>query len=208
MAMITEIEDFFTLGCGRCDRWQTQRCSAHIWRGGLLELRRICRDMGLSEHVKWAHPCYMHAGRNICLIGALQADFRLNFMNPGLMTDPEGIMERQGPNTRVPDSIRFTDVAQVTEREAALRAYLAEAMGYAEQGILQEKVAAEIELPQELVEALDSDTDLAEAFHALTPGRQRSYVIVLGQAKATATRVARIEKLRCKILAGKGANEY
>ena len=180
--MITDVEDFFTIGCGRCDRWQTPQCSAAIWREGLLALRAICRDMGLTEQVKWAHPCYMHAGRNICLIGALQGDFRLNFMNPGLMKDPDGIMERQGPNTKNPDSIRFTSAAQVAEREGSIRAYIAEAM--------------------------DGDPELAEAFHALTPGRQRSYVIVLGQAKASATRVARIEKLRPKILAGKGAQEY
>lgn len=206
--MITDVEDFFTIGCGRCDRWQTPQCSAAIWREGLLALRAVCRDMGLTEQVKWAHPCYMHAGRNICLIGALQGDFRLNFMNPGLMKDPDGIMERQGPNTKNPDSIRFTSAAQVAEREGSIRAYIAEAMGYAEKGIVQEKVAAEFDLPDELIEAMDGDPELAEAFHALTPGRQRSYVIVLGQAKATATRVARIEKLRPKILAGKGAQEY
>ena len=206
--MITDIEDFFTIGCGRCDRWKTPQCSSQIWKPGLLALRRICLDMGLSEHVKWGHPCYMHAGRNICLIGALQGDFRLNFFNAALMKDPEGIMSKQGPNTQNPDSILFTDVAQVAEREAVLRAYIAEAKGYAEAGIVAEKVAAEIELPGELIEAMDGDPELAEAFHALTPGRQRSYVIALSGAKASATKVARIEKLRPKILAGKGANEY
>jgi uncharacterized protein YdeI (YjbR/CyaY-like superfamily) len=206
--MITDIEDFFRIGCGRCDRWQTPQCSARIWNAGLLALRRICLDMGLSEHVKWAHPCYMHAGRNICLIGALQGDFRLNFFNAALMKDPEAIMVRQGPNTQNPDSIFFTDIGQVAEREAILRAYIAEAKGYAEAGIKAEREVVETELPEELIEAMDGDPELAEAFHALTPGRQRSYVIVLGQAKASATRVARIEKLRPKILAGKGAQDY
>jgi uncharacterized protein YdeI (YjbR/CyaY-like superfamily) len=208
MVMITEIEDFFTLGCGRCDRFGTPECSARIWSPGLDALRRICLDMGLSEHVKWGHPCYMHAGRNIVLIGALRGDFRLSFFKAALLKDPDGVMEKQGPNTQNPDSIQFTDVGQVAEREAILRAYIAEAMGYAEAGILPVKVPQEIELPDELVEAMDADPELAEAFHALTPGRQRSYVIVLGQAKASATKVARIEKLRPKILAGKGANEY
>ena len=207
-AMITEIEDFFTLGCGRCDRFATPECSTRRWIVGLNGLRGICRDMGLSEHVKWGHPCYMHAGRNIVLIGALRGDFRLGFFNSALMKDPDGVMEKQGPNTQNPDSIQFTDVGQVAEREAILRAYIAEAMGYAEAGILPVKVPQEIELPDELVEAMDADPELAEAFHALTPGRQRSYVIVLGQAKASATKVARIEKLRPKILAGKGASEY
>lgn len=208
MGMITEIEDFFTLGCGRCDRFATADCSARLWSRGLNDLRRICRDMGLVETVKWAHPCYMHAGRNIVLIGALRGDFRLNFFNAALMKDPDGILSKQGPNTQHPDSILFTDLRQVAEREAVLRAYIAEAMGYAEAGIKAGRGTAEVALPEELVEALDADPELAEAFHALTPGRQRSYVIALASAKAVATRVARIEKLRGKILAGKGANEY
>lgn len=206
--MITEIEDFFTLGCGRCDRFGTPECSSRRWSAGLDALRRICLDMGLVETVKWGHPCYMHAGRNIVLIGALRGDFRLSFFKSALMKDPEGLLTRQGPNTQNPDTIPFSDVARVAELEPVLRAYITEAKGYAEAGIVPVKVAQEVELPDELVEAMDADPELAEAFHALTPGRQRSYVIVLGQAKASATRMARIEKLRPKILAGKGANEY
>ncbi len=206
--MITDIEDFFTRGCGRCDRFDTPQCSTKRWNVGLHELRRICRDMGLSEHVKWGHPCYMHAGRNIVLVGALQEDFRLNFFNAALMKDPEGVMERQGPNTQHPDSIRFTDNAAPAAMEATLRAYLKEAMEYAETGIVPPKVEQELDLPEELIEAMDADPELAEAFHALTPGRKRSYAIVLNGAKKPETRIARITKLRPKILAGKGANEY
>ena len=208
MAMITQIDDFFAKGCGRCDRFATDHCSARIWGAGVLALRRICVDMGLGEAVKWGHPCYTHASRNIVLIGALRGDFRLNFFNAALMTDPDGLMERQGPNTRHPDSIRFTDVGQVDARQASLHAYLAEAMSYAGAGITAEKTAIEIELPAELVEAMDVDPEFAEGFHRLTPGRQRSYVIALSSAKASATRVARIEKFRDKVIAGKGANEY
>lgn len=206
--MITEIGDFFSLGCGRCDRFGTPECSARRWSPGLDALRRICLEMGLEERVKWGHPCYMHAGRNILLIGALRGDFRLNFFNASLMKDPEGLLEKQGPNTRHADSIRFTAAGQVAGREAVLRAYIAEAMGYAEAGIKAEKTAAEVDLPEALVEALDADPELAEAFHDLTPGRQRSYGIVLSGAKTSATREARIAKLRPRILAGKGANEY
>lgn len=207
MAMITDIEDFFTLGCGRCARFATPECSTRRWTLGLNGLRRICRDMGLEETVKWAHPCYMHAGRNIVLIGALQGDFRLNFFNAALMKDPDGLMERQGPNTQNPDSIRFTDVGQVAAREASLRAYLAEAMGYAEAGIRAPKGGGEVDLPDELVEVLDADPELAEAFHALTPGRQKSWAIHLNGTQVAATRMARIAKGRDRILAGKGQLE-
>lgn len=205
--MITDIEDFFSKGCGRCERFDTPACSANKWHDGLTGLRDICRSAGLVETVKWGHPCYMHAGRNIALIGALQGDFRLNFFNAALMKDPEGLMERQGPNTQHPDSIRFIATEQVEERATAIRAYLQEAMGYAEAGIRPPKVAQTLELPDELVDAMDADPELAEAFHRLTPGRQRSYAILLSSAKTAATRVARIEKARPHILAGKGANE-
>lgn len=205
--MITDIEDFFTKGCGRCERFDTPACSANRWHAGLTSLRALCRSAGLVETVKWGHPCYMHAGRNIALIGALQGDFRLNFFNAALMKDPEGLLERQGPNTPHPDSMRFTASEQVEERSTSIRAYLQEAMGYAEAGLRPPKETRALELPDELVDAMDADPELAEAFHALTPGRQRSYVIHLSSAKTAATRVARIEKARPHILAGKGANE-
>lgn len=208
MAMITEIEDFFTLGCGRCDRFATPDCSALKWSKGLHELRTICLGMGLQEALKWGHPCYMHAGRNIAIIGAFRGDFRLTFMNPSLMQDPEHVLERQGPNTQNADAIRFTDLADVSTKAAVIRAYLAESMEYAVAGIKAQKNLREIELPIEMIEAMDADPELAQAFHALTPGRQNSYAIVLKAAKAAATRMSRIEKLRAKIIAGKGANEY
>lgn len=205
--MITKIEDYFSLGCGRCERFATADCSTRKWAGGLLTLRQICIDMQLVETVKWAHPCYMHHDRNIAIIGALRGDFRLSFFNAALMQDAAGVLERQGPNTRHPDMIRFTDNAQVAAMEGTIRAYLQEAMSYAEAGIKPPKDAGEIELPDELVEALDADPELAEAFHSLTPGRQKSYVINLNSAKKPETRIARIVAFRDRILAGKGALE-
>jgi uncharacterized protein YdeI (YjbR/CyaY-like superfamily) len=150
----------------------------------------------------------MHAGRNVAIIGAMNGDFRLTFFNAALMKDPKGVLEKQGPNTRHPDMICFKDNAKPTALEPTVVAYLKEAMAYADKGLKPPKEKHEIELPDELVEALDADPELAEAFHALTPGRQRSYVINLTSTKTPATRLARIEKFRPKIVAGKGANEY
>jgi uncharacterized protein YdeI (YjbR/CyaY-like superfamily) len=203
--MISNIEDYFTLGCGRCDRFATPECSTRFWAEGLAELRRICRDAGLSEHVKWGHPCYVHAGRNIVIIGAFRDDFRLTFFNAALMRDPHGVLIGQGPNSRHPDCFRFHDNADVTASKPVIVEYLAEAMGYAEQGIRPPKVEYDLELPDELVEALESDPEMSQAFWLLTPGRQRSYVFALNSAKTSATKVARILKYRDKILAGKGA---
>ncbi len=203
--MITDIEEFFTKGCGRCERFATPDCSTRKWNDGLTELRRICLKTGLVETVKWGHPCYMHADRNIVILGALRNDFRISFFNAALMKDRKAVLEKQGPNTQHPDMIRFTDNSQVNEMEPVISSYLKEAMGYAEAGIKPPKEERIIELPDELVDALASDPELADAFNKLTPGRQKSYVINLNSAKTSATRISRIAKFRDKILAGKGA---
>ena len=205
--MITDVEDYFLRGCGRCARFDTPDCSTKIWAAGLGRLRAICRAAGLEETAKWGHPCYMHAGRNIALIGAFRGDFRLSFMNAALMTDPEGVLERQGPNTRHPGTMRFASEGDVAEREPIIRAYLAEAKSYAEAGLKPERDDSEPDLPEELIAALDADIELAEAFQALTPGRRRSYAINLASARQPQTRINRIAKFRERIIAGKGANE-
>lgn len=205
--MITEVEEYFVRGCGRCARFDTPDCSTRAWIEGLVTLRRICLEAGLQEVAKWGHPVYMHAGRNIAIIGAFRGDFRLTFFDAALLQDPEGRLERQGPNSRHPDCLRFTDPAGPAGAEPAIRAFLMQSMQVAEQGLRPTKEAAEVDLPAELVEALDADPDLAEAFSALTSGRQKSWALHLNDAKASATRVIRIEKGRAKIMAGKGALE-
>lgn len=205
--MITNIEDYFSKGCGRCSRFETPACSTVLWSQGLRDLRRMCRDAGLIELVKWGHPCYSHVGRNIVMMGAFRSDFRLTFFNAALMQDPKGILEKQGPNTREPNMIRFTNAVQVADAEQIIQSYLAEAMGYAQAGVRPREGDRNVDLPEELIAALDDDPKLAKAFRALTPGRQKSYAIHLGSAKTSATRIARIAKCRGNIFAGKGALE-
>ena len=205
--MITDPTEYFAKGCGRCGRFETSDCSALIWAEGLALIRDICRNAGLSETAKWGHPCYMHAGRDVAIIGAFRDDFRLSFFEAGLMQDQSGILQRQGPNSATTDTISFTGADQVTERAAILRAYLAEAKGYAEAGQRAPRPAQTVQMPEELIEALAADPELSAAFDALTPGRQRSYAFNLSQAKKPETRIARIAKFRGKILDGKGAME-
>lgn len=205
--MITDIEEYFARGCGRCARFGTPDCSTRTWADGLAALRRLCLEAGLEERVKWGHPCYLYAGRNIVIIGAFRGDFRLSFFNAALMRDPDGVLERPGPNTQHADMIRFTTNGAVGRLAPVIGAYLAEAKGYAEAGIKPPSATQELELPEELIAALDADPVLAEAFHALTPGRRKSYILNLAGAKKPETRIARIEKFRDRILAGKGATE-
>jgi uncharacterized protein YdeI (YjbR/CyaY-like superfamily) len=205
--VITVINDYFTKGCGRCERFATAECSTQLWKRGLAELRRICLDEELVETVKWGHPCFVRDGKNIAIIGAFRDDFRLSFFNAALMKDPRGVLEKPGPNTADPNMIRFTDDDRVRQLEPVIRSYLREAVGYANAGVKPPKVDGELELPVELSEALEVDPELAAAFHKLTPGRKKSYVINLSSAKKPETRVARIAKFRKKIIAGKGATE-
>jgi uncharacterized protein YdeI (YjbR/CyaY-like superfamily) len=206
--MITDIEDFFAKGCGRCERFATAQCAARLWNRALQELRSICKTAGLIETVKWGHPCYMHAGRNIALLGAFQSHCVLNFFNAALLNDSARILQKAGPNTKTPSIMRFTTETSVKEQRATVLSYLEEAMRHAEAGTLPPKIKTEIELPKELIDAMDADPELSEAFHKLTPGRQRSYVINLSSAKTSATRINRIEKFHDRIIKGKGANEY
>ncbi|MFN5826652.1 MAG: YdeI/OmpD-associated family protein [Rhodobacterales bacterium] len=205
--MITEVGDYFARGCGRCDRFATPGCSVQLWHSGLQTLRHICRDTGLTETVKWGQPCYMHAGRNVAILGALRSDFRLSFFDAALMKDPAGILEQAGPNTRHAGVIRISDTARAVALAPVIRSYLQEAMGYAEAGIRPARENRDFALPAELADALKADPELATAFQNLTPGRKTSYLINLNAAKTPATRTARIARFRPAILAGKGATE-
>ena len=207
MAMITESEDFFAKGCGRCARFATPECSARRWSRGLAALRGLCLGAGLSEHAKWGQPCYRHAGRNVAILGAFRGDFRISFFEAGLLHDPAGLLERQGPNMRLPDALRFRDDRGPVEMAAAVRGFLAQAKAHAEAGRRAPKMPGAPDLPDEMMQALDADPELAAAFSQLTPGRQRSYAIALGSEKTAGTRVARIARFRARILAGKGASE-
>ena len=205
--MITEVEDYFAKGCGRCARFDTPDCSTRAWLPGLLTLRRICREAGLTEAAKWGHPCYMHAGRNVAILGAFRGDFRLTFFNAALLSDPGGLLEKQGENTRHPDCLRFVDPAAPAAMEPEIRGLLAQAMAHAKAGILPPRVASTVDMPAELLTALEADPALAAAFAALTPGRQKSWALQIGSAKGEATRIARVDRALPRILAGKGALE-
>ena len=208
MSAIPDTDAHFARGCGRCARFDTPNCSARTWAEGLAVLRQVCLDAGLTETLKWAHPCYVQGSRNIAIIGAFRSDFRLSFFEAGLLSDPAGLLTRQGPNTPHPDAIRFTSAAEVIRLAPDLNAYLTEAMDHAAAGRRAPRDGADPDWPTELIDALDADAELAQAFDALTPGRRKSYLLNLNAARKPETRTTRIEKFRSRIIAGKGANEY
>jgi uncharacterized protein YdeI (YjbR/CyaY-like superfamily) len=181
---------------------------AKAWGPEMAALRAMLLASGLEEGFKWSKPCYSHAGGNVVILAGLKHHCWLAFFKGALLADPEGLLEKAGENTRVGRVVKFTSMAEVRARAGAIRALLAAAMAAEASGLeAEQRPAGDLDLPEELVAALDADPAFAEAFHALTPGRQRGWCLQVSGAKQSATRVARVEKARPLILAGKGMHD-
>ena len=206
--MIDNIDDYFAKGCDRCAKFDTDACATQIWADGLAALRTLCRDNGLTEVVKWGHPCYMHGDRNIAIFGAFTKNFRLSFMNGSLLKDPDRVLEKLGPHTETATVMTFRSADDVAAKAAIITRYLCELKSYADAGIKPPpKHHGDLILPDEFMIAVETDTQLAQAFKALTPGRQRGWNLHFTNAKQSKTRENRIAKARDRIIAGKGWNE-
>lgn len=178
------------------------------WREELTELRRIVLECGLSEEFKWRSPCYTLDGSNVVILASLKACCSIGFFKGALLTDPDKILDKPGDNSRFSRVVRCTSVDQIREIESALKACVEEAIAAEREGLsVDTSQAAPPEFPRELHDAFAADPDLEPAFLALTPGRQRAFLLQFNSAKQAKTRVARIEKAKSRILAGKGPND-
>lgn len=184
----------------------TQFDDATLWREEAKALRAVLLETGLTEARKWGQPCYTHGGANIAIIQRMKDFLALAFFKGALLKDPEGVLEWPGPNSRHGKRIRFTSRDDVARLAPVVRACVAEAIE-AERSGLKVEASDAFDLPDELEAALGGDADLRKAFEALTPGRQRGWCLHFSQPKQSATRMARIEKARERILAGKGMHD-
>jgi uncharacterized protein YdeI (YjbR/CyaY-like superfamily) len=205
---VSEADVFFMEGCGRCSLGGTPACKVHNWREELILLRDILHQSGLTETRKWGVPCYVKGNKNVVLLGVLKSCATLSFFKGALMKDPENLLVKPGENSQSARYMKFSAPEQVMVQTAIIKDYLKEAIGIEESG---QKVAfkAPEEQPmcEELQEALQSDAELFTAFYALTPGRQRGYILHFGGAKQSQTRIDRIAKSRDRILQGKGMQD-
>ncbi|MDC6363318.1 MULTISPECIES: YdeI/OmpD-associated family protein [Flavobacteriaceae] len=178
------------------------------WQSAYKQLRKIILDCGLIEELKWGVPCYTHNGKNVVLIHGFKDYCALLFHKGVLLKDTEGILVQQTENVQSARQIRFTGEAQIQEMESTLKTYLYEAVEVEKAGLqVNLKKTSEFDMPEELQTKLDTDTEFRTAFEALTPGRQRGYMLYFSQPKQSKTRISRIEKSFPKILNGKGYNE-
>lgn len=182
--------------------------NTEIWQNELTELRRIVLDCGLTEDFKWNQPCYTYNKKNIVILSAFKNYCAVAFFKGVLLKDTEGIMFKHGEHSQTSRSIKYTDVQQILKQEQVIKAYLFEAVEIEKAGLKVEfKKTEDYEIPEELQIKFDENPKLEKAFKALTPGRQRAYLLHFSQAKQSQTRILRIDKYTGRILSGKGIND-
>ena len=178
------------------------------WQAEFKKLRKIVLDCGLTEELKWGVPCYTLEKMNIVLMHGFKEYCALLFVKGALLQDAEGILIQQTANVQAGRQIRFSSVREIVQLEPVLKAYLHEAIAVEKAGLkVPYKETAEFSMPEEFINQLEEIPGLQDAFEALTPGRQRAYLLYFAAPKQAKTRVARIEKCTPQILKGKGLND-
>ena len=187
---------------------------ARNWQKEIELLRKIVLDCGLMEELKWGSPCYTYpsasSGKktNIVLIHVFKEYCALLFFKGALLNDPHGILVQQTKNVQATRQIRFTHVREIVKMEKILKSYIYEAIEVEKAGLkVKLKETKEFTIPEEFQNKLDQIPDLKKAFKALTPGRQRAYLLYFSAPKQSKTRETRIEKYKKHILSGKGLND-
>ncbi len=181
---------------------------SETWRDAFEALRTILLGSGLTEALKWGQPCYAVDDGNVVLMHGFKDYCALLFMKGALMEDPNGILVRQTKNVQSARQIRFTDAGEIARLEPVLKAYVREAIGIERAGLrVARKTTEDFPVAEEFRQALDAAPALKAAFEALTPGRQRGYLLFFAAAKRAQTRTARVAKCAPRILAGKGLED-
>jgi len=180
---------------------------AEQWRKEFEKLRRIVLGCGLTEELKWGKPCYTFQNSNIVIIQGFKEFCALLFCKGALLNDPQGILKKPGENTQAARRIPFTHVREIAGLEPILKAFIQEAIEAEKAGLEVDFKKDPEPVPEELQNKLDEIPALKAAFKALTPGRQRAYILYFSAPKQSKTRESRVEKCKPQILKGKGLND-
>jgi uncharacterized protein YdeI (YjbR/CyaY-like superfamily) len=177
------------------------------WREESKILRTICLGCGLTEELKWGKPCYTFRESNVVIIQGFKEYCALMFCKGALLKDSKGALSKIGEHTQAARQARFTNAREIVALKPVLKAYIREAIEAEKAGLKVEYKRNPEPVPEELQYKLDHYPALKAAFAALTPGRQRYYILFISSAKQSATRTARVEKFMPRILSGKGLND-
>jgi uncharacterized protein YdeI (YjbR/CyaY-like superfamily) len=181
---------------------------ASRWQEEFEKLRMIILDCQLTEELKWGVPCYTFQGKNVVLIHGFKEYCAILFIKGSLLNDANGILVQQTENVQAGRQIRFTNIQEIAEMEALLKAYIFEAIEVEKAGLkVPFKEKAEFIIPEEFQKQLRENPALKTAFEALTAGRQKAYILYFSAPKQSKTRESRIEKSIQQILQGKGLDD-
>ncbi len=181
---------------------------AKKWQEEMEKLRMTILDCQLTEELKWGKPCYTFQKSNIVIIQGFKEYCALLFFKGVLLNDANGILIKPGENTQAGRQIRFVNVREIVEMEPILKAYIYEAIEVEKAGLeVNFKKNTELIIPEEFQNKFDEIPALKTAFDALTPGRQRAYILYFSSPKQSKTRESRVEKCMQQILHGKGLND-
>jgi uncharacterized protein YdeI (YjbR/CyaY-like superfamily) len=178
------------------------------WSAEYAALRELCLASGFNEELKWGQACYDLNGSKVVLIHGFKNYCALLFLKGALLKDPKGILIQQTKNVQAARQIRFVSLADITKQTATINAYLQQAIAVEKSGAkVAMRTVAQLDVPKEFQERLADHPNLAEAFFALTPGRQKGYLLHFAGAKQAATRAARVERHAPRILNGLGLDD-
>ena len=178
------------------------------WNEEIEKLRTIALDCGLNEELKWGCPCYSYKGNNIVLIHLFKEYCGFLFFKGALLNDAHGILVQQTKNVQAARQIRFTGVQEIVKKKTIFKSYIFEAIEVEKAGLkVNFKKTTEFTMPEEFQNKLNKIPSLKTAFYALTPGRQRGYLLHFSSAKQSKTRASRVEKYMQQILKGKGLDD-
>ena len=204
--MNSKVDKYLIDGCMRCKYGGTPKCKVLNWVEELETLRHIVLETGLTEEIKWGVPVYTHKGKNVLTINALKESANIGFFKGVLLTDKYKILQQQG-NLQSDRIVKFTNSADIEKVKDFLKEYILEAIAVEESGKKVEFKKNIEPIPDELIQAFESDPDFKKAFYSLTIGRQRGYIIHFSQPKQAQTRIGRIEKHKEQIFNGIGLND-
>lgn len=203
--MTKDPEVYFQEGCGRCVLGGTPDCKVHSWSAVLALARAIILKSGLYEEAKWGMPVYSYQGKNVLMLAAFKEYVSISFFKGALLKDEYKILVEGGPNSREAMLFKCTSAAELSTHHQALLELIFQSIEVEKAGLKVPKLdASQLKLPEELLRRFEADAEYKAAFYNLTPGKQRGYSIYFSQAKQESTLLDRIDKMKFKVLLGKG----
>ncbi|EDP96016.1 DUF1801 domain-containing protein [Kordia algicida OT-1] len=178
------------------------------WEDTLRLLRKIVlKNPAVTETLKWRIPVYTVGGKNVVGLGAFKSYAGLWFFQGALLKDASNVLvNAQEGKTKAMRHWKFSSADEIPEE--LVKKYIDEAVqNQQEEKVVKIKKSTILQLPEELKTALETNTDLQEAFQKLANYKQKEYAEHIATAKRIATKESRLQKIIPMILNGVGLSD-